>query len=1608
MAGSDSDHIIQKLIFEVDIDSRDKVHRTHEEFSRLFREAIVPILEKVLDQYDVPGHLIRIDKLELDLGSLDFNSIDYDLKSNLERNLKHLLDDTIPKILGDAAASPDSKDTIIPLTASHMEAMEHFLIHGRFPTRYILGGKNPESILRDLAEDMPRELGQALRKASRRSPQVASRLVRQFSPSVYPLVFEILFPNQKTYLETVEAQFEVISRQLELNLRSGFRLSWREIIFDYVLTKEGAFNKNDFVKKVREDLSVDWELPKGEFWTKPEEAASRIELGGAIKAQEAELEEFKIWLTEGKAGGARAGEDWYKVAQNLYRQTPDKFREVFKTAFREESSVKRWMRTLPPASITESLRFFAPRYYKKVQLWYEELKDVYVASADSSLDLKSFEEKVYRIVARFGVQQKTGWEPERLGKAIKAELRKQSGIPQGVLKEVDRLVKVEKSDASGEFTPSELRYQSVYDTESVEESEPSLVRQLENIIREGPERLRRWVRQNRDPEKFAEVIAEIPAATLKRMIERMAPSGDRYVRQVMTSLAKELPEIARKEAPTTEWIKSFYKESLKFLADRNLSYKPEKFEAFIQKETKKWSKPPEKLSAAIESLPDYKKLGEAEPEKEAEKRPWELPSRESRLEAASETVVEDQDLRQAQADLLEFYLREGELPWWSEAQPSLQVESVLENLSNKDPELIRDILVASYESQSGYSGRAEVVQRVLEQVKEEQLTELLETFEPGFAGLMGTVALGLKYYYDSPESESRPGKFQVKEFFSWGPILQYVLEKGDAPVSTDMLSRFVVTRMAAALKTPSQKVVKDLQKISKEAIERGERRFFPLENLLDQWIREGESTELTTEEKKTFSRTVSDIQALDRSLTQVSDAEIAVLIEADVRGTEEEKELLEQIKEELLQGGPEALGFSRQIFDERVQSEIPPGLSEVEEQVYARMITKRLLQDAVETRSKELFEVRVLELRAKREARIEQAIQAAVQREAEISQTQAKAQLQVDKAGDSSPILPKTEGETEQAQIVPETESPLEVQSQQEATEPDTMVQSPSEQELKTKDTSPLDPPSVEVPDAKKETLPDDPVSPEEKAGTEEQKRSIETPSEPGKEQEKSKESEKEQLPSLQTPEAQEKSLDEPRPEEESTESKEIETADTLSPIIEEDKKAVEAKEPEANPDPGLQEKVLDEEAVRESKEIPATEKIAQSEAEPGKEERTLNEQEELLVPDGKTPLPKADALMQALEPKAQLEVLRRFLNFGSLPPALGAVSRSTFVATMTRLSSAEPKKVSRLLRRNLSKEVVRRRIINNNIPEALQDKWKAILSPNQAGAIKEYAQAMVPLTTAADSQLSKVALAEHSLFYAAYNRESGFSPEGYVRDLLRFLVREEGKDYLKALTWLETAVEKTSFSKKKELKKALELLKKQAGAAPPPQLSSARSYKSLWDSKPAPILDTGEEVYVQNAGIMMIHPFLFTYFDMLEMLDSNRQFKSVEMQNRGVHLLQYLYSREEDAPEQELSLNKLLVGLPLNFPVEYGVNLTEEEKFFTESMLQKAVVDSWTLVKNSSPDGIRVTFFKREGRISFEKEKWFIRIEQKSMDMLLDKWPHGLGLVKLPWLENFIQIEWR
>ncbi|MBL4605390.1 MAG: hypothetical protein JKY02_06970 [Flavobacteriaceae bacterium] len=191
--------------------------------------------------------------------------------------------------------------------------------------------------------------------------------------------------------------------------------------------------------------------------------------------------------------------------------------------------------------------------------------------------------------------------------------------------------------------------------------------------------------------------------------------------------------------------------------------------------------------------------------------------------------------------------------------------------------------------------------------------------------------------------------------------------------------------------------------------------------------------------------------------------------------------------------------------------------------------------------------------------------------------------------------------------------------------------------------------------------------------------------------------------------------------------------------------------------------------------------------------------------------------------------------------------------------------------------------------------------------------------------------------------------------------------------------------------------------------LQAEKKHESIEESIENSILETpiqpeeNGEYYSQNAGLIIVHPYLKDFLVNCDLLNDENKITNPEL---AIHLLHYVATKKEKQFESNMVFEKFLCGFPIQKSIRREVGISKELKQKSEDFLE-AVITNWTALNNASPDLLRNEFLQRLGKISFKEVNPRIVVERKTHDILLDKIPWTLSICKLPWINKLIFTDW-
>jgi len=179
-----------------------------------------------------------------------------------------------------------------------------------------------------------------------------------------------------------------------------------------------------------------------------------------------------------------------------------------------------------------------------------------------------------------------------------------------------------------------------------------------------------------------------------------------------------------------------------------------------------------------------------------------------------------------------------------------------------------------------------------------------------------------------------------------------------------------------------------------------------------------------------------------------------------------------------------------------------------------------------------------------------------------------------------------------------------------------------------------------------------------------------------------------------------------------------------------------------------------------------------------------------------------------------------------------------------------------------------------------------------------------------------------------------------------------------------------------------------------------------IQETKPETFLEKeNDQIGVQNAGLILLHPFLKQFFTTTGIIGKPGVLTQGNF-DLAVQSLHFLATGNENAFEGSLIMEKFLCGVPLKMTVQKISLLTESIRNEANELLSE-VVRNWPALKNTSADGLRQLFIQRDGKLIQEDTKYRLIVERKAQDLLLEKLNWNIAVIKLPWISKILFTEW-
>jgi hypothetical protein len=393
----------------------------------------------------------------------------------------------------------------------------------------------------------------------------------------------------------------------------------------------------------------------------------------------------------------------------------------------------------------------------------------------------------------------------------------------------------------------------------------------------------------------------------------------------------------------------------------------------------------------------------------------------------------------------------------------------------------------------------------------------------------------------------------------------------------------------------------------------------------------------------------------------------------------------------------------------------------------------------------------------------------------------------------------------------------------------------------------------------------------------------------------------------------------------------------------------------------------------------------------------------------------------QDLKETSRLELFVFFARTGSLP-WWGDISQPQALAdNLQELLLNSPARLRKTLQQFLPEQKPRLRLVNTYNNELLGG-LAALLLPLFKEDLNHDLKALfvslqrIKLLTGLPANRIRQSLWNNILYLCSLDGPNYPTREDFYRGVLGRVAVDLGINYFSLVRDLNQDLISSKEYIAYPLQGIIEKLYRKFSDFPNPPDSVAQEQEFLNPNQPissvlgaASAIDSGfseaDELYIGNAGLVILWPFLSHFFARFDLLD-DQQFKDSASQQRAVGLLQLIATGEPAFPEYLLPLNKIICGMELTDIFDFGLPVREFEAEECLDLLG-AVIQQAPILNEMSVAGFRNSFLLREGILSSRDGAWLLQVERETYDIVLERFPWSWEWLKLPWMEAPVRVEW-
>ena len=274
-------HIISRFSWDTSFDKKERAFELQERLSGWSRINMPKEIVNVFDKICPPEQTWRIKSMEIDLGEIDFDNLEFELATKLRRQLNEKLIDLIIY-----ANKSDNNIELINENTSYLDVISSFLLNGLMPWNYKQADGSVNQMLAYQLKNNHRNIIAMLREVGVTHQDVRKRIAWQINEPNIIEIIEGLEPNNHTQIIDFSDELTKIQEKETIVQASitDFKKNLWLWVLNYLLTERGTiFNKLAFMKSSIRQMANHYNIGYDELLELIERAVAEVSKKSDIK-----------------------------------------------------------------------------------------------------------------------------------------------------------------------------------------------------------------------------------------------------------------------------------------------------------------------------------------------------------------------------------------------------------------------------------------------------------------------------------------------------------------------------------------------------------------------------------------------------------------------------------------------------------------------------------------------------------------------------------------------------------------------------------------------------------------------------------------------------------------------------------------------------------------------------------------------------------------------------------------------------------------------------------------------------------------------------------------------------------------------------------------------------------------------------------------------------------------------------------------------------------------------------------------------------------------------------------------------------------------------------